>query len=336
MVELIHADSALNEIGVISDFICYDSVVALSGEGGSGKEESDWVLEIPDEIFGKRPVSCGDYVYIENSEWGGPVCRIKHTTSDGVVRIYGINWREILGQRIIRPPAGQTHYVFASVDANQFLRNLAGGWMDHIIKISGKNSGLTVGGSARYKPLLGFAESLLSEKSWRLDVNFYGGKAVVSAFPVRDLANDTELSGEYEAEITAVAAHGKYNHILALGQGEMLDRDVAELWLLPDGQITGDPMAPGVPAEAVRRTLLYDFSAAESPSVLRQNAERKLLEAAASDTTEIDLSADDADVELTDLVMVRDTLSGQAKRLRVVSKNLRITESGERVTISLR
>ncbi len=120
----------------------------------------------------------------------------------------------------------------------------------------------------------------------------------------------------------------KYNHVIALGQGEMLERTVVELWLLPDGSVTDDPAAEGVPAEEEYSTLLYDYSAVESEDELRRAAAKKLRGAAGSDSLELELFDYDGSLRLGDIVSAKDELTGMTARLSVSGTLLKLTAGG--------
>ena len=326
-IELIHADGGFNELRELMEFDQFDANISMSPESG----DNDWMLELPSLEWQRMPVLPGHFVYISGSEWGGQAERIRHSTSDSTVRVYGTCWRGILARKAVCPPAGDTHVVFSSTDASQVISSLLGGWMPRIFRTADGSSGISCSGSVRYKPLLDALYSLLGDASARLCVRFTEGMVRLWAERIRDHSSDIELSQDYESVIIAERRLSQFNHIVALGQGEMLERDVKELWLLPDGSVTENSSSPGVPEAGMISTYIYDYPAVESASVLRSEAEKKLRSLAGGDSMEITVSGSESELELTDRVSVRDRLTGISSILSVYEKNLNISAGGVRI-----
>ena len=101
---LIHADNNMRDIGVIDDYISYDAVSALYRDA----ESSDWQLVMTLEAYNISPINTGDYIYVEDSEFGGRVGKIQNDTAAGTVTIGGYSWRGIISKKIIVPPEGRT------------------------------------------------------------------------------------------------------------------------------------------------------------------------------------------------------------------------------------
>ena len=326
-IELIHADGSFTELRELMEFSQFDANISMSPESG----DNDWMLELPSLEWQRMPVLPGHFVYISGSEWGGQAERVRHSTSDSTVRVYGTCWRGMLARRAVCPPAGDTHVVFSDSDASDVIRSLLGGWMPRIFRTAEGSSGISCSGSIRYKPLLDAIYTLLGDSSARLCVRFSEGMIRLWAERIHDRSGDIELSQDYESTIIAERRLSEFNHIVALGQGEMLGREVKELWLLPDGSVTENSSASGVPGADMISTYIYDYPAVESASVLRTEAEKKLKSFAGGDSMEITVSGDESDLELTDRVSVRDRLTGISSVLSVFEKNLNISTGGVRI-----
>ena len=99
----------------------------------------------------------------------------------------------------------------------------------------------------------------------------------VSAETCPDISSVVELSSEDGAGVIATDdGFEKVNHVIALGGGEMLDRDIHHLWRLPNGTITQDHMNPAIIKGLNERTYKYDFGAAENTEELLKGA-RKIM-----------------------------------------------------------
>lgn len=316
---LIHADDRLDELAQISDFDSFSAIITTEPD-----EDCDWELTMPEGAWSRCPVQPGHYVYIDGTEWGGPVEQLRHVSSDGQIRLRGTCWRGLLHRRIIVPDAGETHRILPPAEGNAAISQLLGTWRNDLFTVSEEDSGmLCPEASLRYTPLLEALDDLLGSAGARLSAIFDGGHVVLSALPSRDMSDMVELSQEYDARLRTDSSTPIYNHIIALGRGEMLERQVTELWLLDDGTLTDDPAA----APAGTSTLLYDYPAVESPEDLAKAARRKLLSFAAAGSMEIEMT-DNIGLELTDTASVRDTLTGMTAVLKVTARELTVNSSG--------
>lgn len=325
-IELIHADEDFCELCRINEFRQFDAVVSMSEEGS----DSDWMLELPVQVWQKMNVRTGHYIYIPESEWGGPVERVRYSSGDDSVRIYGTCWRGLLARRAVCPPKGETHSIFSECDANDMLRTLLGNWRGGIFCVGEGNSGIMCSGKIRYDTLMGAVYSMLEAAGGRLCVSFSQGQVNLHAESRRDLREQTELSQEYESSIISEIKSDEYNHIIALGQGEMLERTVVELWLMPDGTVTDDGEMAAQQLDCIN-SLIYDYSAAEDDSKLTSAAKQKLRSHAGGSSMEITVGEPDLSLELTDTVSVRDNVTGMTAALQVWEKNLSITADGAAV-----
>lgn len=327
-IELIHADGNLRELEEVTAFTRFDA--SLSTER---TEDNDWMIELPEKVWKNLPIEKGHYLYIPGTEWGGPAERISHIGKDGTVRVYGACWRGLLARKVISPPPGQTHLVISSTEANSAAASLLGDWNSSLFSVSENDSGLTCSASIRYRTLEEAIYMLLGSQG-TLDISFSDGTAALECLPVRDLSDSVELSGDYDAVLTSESSSRIYNHIIALGRGEMLDRTVLELWLLPDGSVTSDPGAEGVPSPGELSTILYDYPAVESEDELRSAAAKKLKSSGGSDSLGLELKTYDGSLRLGDIVSVRDALTGMSSSLSVTGIELKITSDGLTVTYS--
>ncbi len=326
-IELIHADGRFSELRELMEFTQFDANISMSPEGDS----NDWMLELPASEWQRMPIFPGHFVYISDSEWGGPVERIRHSSSDDAVRVYGTCWRGLLTRRAVCPAAGSTHVTFTNADASAVIGALLGGWMPHFFSAETGSSGIICSGIIRYRNMLEALYSVLGDASARLCVSFSEGRVRLRAERIADLSGLVELSEEYESMIISERSMHRYNHIIALGQGEMLDRTVAQLWLLPDGSVTEDPSAQGVPSTSEQKSYIYDYPAVESPAMLKSEAEKKLKSLAGGNSMEITVRGYGSELDLTDRVSVRDAMTDISGILSVWEKNLNISSEGVKI-----
>lgn len=326
-MELIIADADFNELGELCCFVKFDAQAGMSIE----EAENDFELVLHENIWAESPIQCGYYVYVPGTQWGGRAEKIVHSASDGRVRIYGTCWRGLLERFAVVPPEGETHFVVKNMEANAMLGEMLGDTTFNI-SVSSADSGIICSGSIRYKSLLNAAETLLSKQGARLCVSFENGQILISAEPAADYRNEIEFSQEYDSSLVSTRQGSIYNHIIALGQGTMENRDIIELWSLPDGTVTNDPDAEGIPSAEDLRTYIYDYSAVESKTALEEAARRKLSLQGEISSLEISIGSSDICLELGDAVSARDILTGMTAELTVAAIRLVIEENSVQIT----
>ncbi len=329
-MELIYADEELNEIGEIPCYIKFDAQVGLSTEN----QDNDFELSLDENVWSDLGIECGYYIYAPGTCWGGRVDKLVHSVSDRRVRIYGTCWRGLLERFAVVPESGETHVIVAETEANSMLARLLKNAPDYV-SVSGEDSGIICSGSIRYKSVLSAAETLLAQQQARLNVSFDGGMITVGAESVSDHSEEIEFSQEYDSSLVSTRQGEMFNHIIALGQGRLEDRDIVELWRLPSGTITNDGNASGIPSAEKLSTYIYDYSGVESTSALDEAARRKLTELGEIKKLEISIGGSDVCLELGDKAGARDLLTGMTATLTVSAIRLVVEENSVLMTHTL-
>ncbi len=298
-MELIHADHNLIEKQSLTDFYQWDLVAGLSNE----YEDNDFELSIPVKIWDECKIEKGHFLYEPGAEWGGRVELIHHV--DNMIKLGGPTWRGLLARKIIKPLPGQAYKVINQVDANIAIGSLIGESFGELIKSTTDLAGVNVSGQFRYTNLLKAIHTMLAQYGLRLNVEF-NGRVFLSAQPIQDLSDEEELSQDYAAPIESKQDESQaYNHVIALGQGEMTARQVLEFYRDKSGNISTTPL----PAGFDDKQIVLDFPNAESIEELEQSAREKLIETAPIQEISIDLSESQG-LQLGDLVGGRDRVTG--------------------------
>ena len=131
----------------------------------------------------------------------------------------------------------------------------------------------------------------------------------LSTAPVADRSAEIEFSGDYDFSYISTFGEATYNHVIALGRGEQENRLVRHVWLLPDGSMTSDPNAAGIPSGEDEKTLVYDYSSAEDEKELIKGAKKQLKQHGAQNGIEISFDSGDLDLPLGDRVGLRDRIT---------------------------
>lgn len=316
-MELIHADANLIELQMLTEFDAYEAISGL----GYKYSDNDFELQIPESVWLTQPINDGHYLYQLGSEWGGRVENLEHVGT--TVKCSGPTWRGMIARKIISPPTGQAYRTITAVEANQAINTLINGSFGSLFTVSALNSGITVSGSFRYANMLGGIHSLLQQYGARLEIVFDGTNVVLSAQTATDYT-DVELSQDYEAPLESSVAHGEaYNHVIALGRGELTEREVVELWRLDNGTVTSTPQ----PNDAADKQFTLDYPNAESLEELTNNATAKLLENSPVESIKINLDEIDTDLKLGDVVGGADYVTGLKISKPITQKIFKVDNS---------
>lgn len=320
-MELIHAKANIEEIQSLTEFDQYEAVSGL----GFKYADNDFELQVEEAVWEKYPMIKGHYLYEVGTEWGGMVEDVNHVGT--TVKVGGPTWRGMLARKIISPPAGQAYKAITAMEANQAIAALVGTSLGPLFAVSTADSGMTVSGSFRYTNLLAAIHSMLQQYGARLEIIFDGTQVVLSAVSSVDYT-DTELSQEYEAPLESSVAYGEaYNHVIALGRGELTEREVVELWRLDDGTITTTTQ----PAGANDKQFVLDYPNAESLEELTSSATDKLIESSPVESIGINLDEIEIDFKLGDVVGGRDKVTGLTISKPITKKILKIDKNGRKI-----
>lgn len=320
-MELIHAKANIEEIQSLTEFDQYEAVSGL----GFKYADNDFELQVEEAVWEKKPIIKGHYLYEVGTEWGGMVEDVNHVGT--TIKVGGPTWRGMLARKIISPPSGQAYRTITTMEANLAIATLIGSSFGSLFTVSTANSGITVSGSFRYTNLLAAIHSMLQQYGARLEIIFNGTQVVLSAVSSVDYT-DTELSQEYEAPLESSVAYGEaYNHVIALGRGELAEREVVELWRLDDGTITTTTQ----PAGANDKQFVLDYPNAESLEELTSSATDKLIESSPVESIGINLDEIEIDFKLGDVVGGRDKVTGLTISKPITQKILKIDKNGRKI-----
>lgn len=326
-MDIVHADNEKTEIGFIEDYIKLDAEIALEADIDNNRFD----LTMDESAWESAPIECGHYVYIPYTEWGGPVEKIKHSTKTGQIILSGPTWRGMLTRKIVEPPSGAAYLVISNVEANAALAIMVGDKLGDFFVISSENMETVVSGSFRYSVLLDAIGNAFSPSGLALACAFDNiqRKAVIQARAIKDYSSLVDLSQDYGIYLTSQEGGLEaYNHVIALGRGELTEREVLHVYRLNNGTIT--TTNPGNRGEKDLCTT-YDYPNAESMDELLKGATKKLRECVPLRSVEMDTSEAGLVLELGDKVSARDRLTGLVTVATVKQKTLVITATGERI-----
>lgn len=321
-MDIVHADTALAEIGFIDEIHSFDA--EISQELDADINVNSFSLILSEQVWEADPIEIGHYLYAPGTEFGGCVERIQHSTLRKTVTISGVTWRGMLYRKIILPAAGSNYFIITATEANTAIAYLVGSSLGAAFAVSSAASGITITNkSFRYTNLLLGLEDMLAEKGAALQIAFDQATKLITlaARPIVDYSSTIDLSQDYGTDmVTTEGGFDRFNHVIALGAGELAARDIVHVYRLADGTITTAPPAwAGTGADWVT---IYDYPNPETVAILQQGAEKRAKEYAPLKQVEIDPSVAGLDLLLGDIVGARDRLTGMVGTATVMGKLL--------------
>jgi len=315
---IVHVNADGEQVGFIDEFGYFDCVTSLDLD----YENNSWVLSLGREQFNAYGIAEDHRIIIPGTEYGGRVKRIRSVNNGQTVELEGAGVRGMMARWIIKPPAGEGYYILPETEANAALALIAGGRLVDYYEVSAEDSGFVMDGVFRYNSVYeALVASIYTISGARLNVAYDdAGIAHLSFVPVTDYSAQIDFSQDYGAPLTADVDYvSRYNGIVALGKGELADRDVVIYYLWRDGTLHSDP-------ESLNdvREYLYDDNSVESLADLAAKAAIKLREVGDRNTIKIDLSGLDIELQLGDIVGARDRVTGLTIKDSVYTKILRI------------
>ena len=158
----------------------------------------------------------------------------------------------------------------------------------------------------------------------KLEITFYDKKVHLQAVPIVDLSELLRYDNSYGISMISEKAISKYNHIVALGKGELTERIRVNLFLQDDG--TWNTSENAKYAGLKRKTYLYDNSNEEDESKLIESSIEATEKANGTDTLNINFTTDEA--SLFDYVGSKEEITGIEFKEQITKKVLKVTISG--------
>ena len=332
-MDLIHADENLVEIGYVREIDQFDAEVTQ--ETDADIHRNSFSLTISDKVWEADPIEKGHYIYSPGTEFGGLVESIVHSTKRQQITVSGVTWRGMLFRKVIEPPTGEA-YRIVSGEANAAIEGLLDDALGTLFTVSTSDSGITVSRQFRYTNLLLGIEQMLGEAGGALEIEFDQAtkKVNLSVRAVVDYSASIDLSQDYGVDmVTTMGGYDRYNHVIALGAGELTAREVIHVYRLADGTLTtSTPAWAGTKDDLV---VTYEYSNATSDE-LQSGAEKRLKEMSPLNQIEMDPSVDGLELKLGDIVGVRDRLTGMSASAAVVGKIATISAGQIRIETRVR
>lgn len=259
--------------------------------------------------------------FCNETEYGGIVKSKVVDTSTNSITFKGKTFRGLLEKEYIQPSNGQSHYL-AIGEANQFLNDCIQNRFGDLFVVDNIGlSDITVNYQIRDLNMLDAFEKALykADIPSRLDVNYYDGKVHIQAIPIIDLSELLSYDNSYGLSMHVETQPEKYNHILALGKGELTDRIRVNLYMKKDG--TWSTSFSSFYKNLERKTYKYEDTNQESVDELISSSIEKVIEQNGTPNLSVNFVSDDA--ELFNIVGAKEEITNLEFKDKITKKILK-------------
>lgn len=287
---MILLDAQLHEIGEID--------IDIDAEFGSSEEATNDFEFTLSNLLNVVP----NGFYIPGSEIGGLIDFAKTKSSSDNTIYKGFSWRGLLSKSIIMPPAGNDYFT-VSGEANAIIESMLSGVLGGLFTVSSAASGLNIPSYQfpLYINLLDGLEGMLEAFNYRLKIT---AQKVASAQPIQILIEAvpaTLVSGVYNEDngipmIYQLDNMG-INHLICGGAGELQARQIIDLYIDNNGNISRTQFYFGVE----ERAAFFDYPNAESEDDLVDAGTEELKNLASYKSMQIK-APENQNLEIGDLV----------------------------------
>ena len=289
-------------------------------------EKNDFEIQIDSNHWNSEIYNYGNRIYIPETEYGGIMNECEVHTENSKMYWRGYTWRGILNNKLIYPPSGLTHLV-VSGDANSIIKEIIGERFGTLFVVSSEMSHIEIKSFKfdRYCTILSGLQKMLESVNARLSVKYVqgksgenGGHVVLQAEKITDWTGTLEYSQDGNLNFTTKDYRRGVNHLVCAGEGEGISRTILHLYVQQDGTIGETQYFKGIHEHEA----LYSYTSVESDEKLKEDGISRLKEM--MNYKQMDMSVDDMELEIGDIVGGRDRITGMTLKKPVTGKILKI------------
>ena len=290
-MELIYADTNGSEIGFLTDF-------NLDLDIG---DTNDFEIAM---IANEKIMDFGYSVYADETEYGGIISKVEVNTELNKIAYSGQTWRGILNNYIISPPPGED-YKIVNGNVSTIISGLISDFgIGSLYSVAASEIAVTNYQLDRYCTLLSGVEKMLKSVGYRLNISCQNGAVRLTPTLIHDYSDELEYSQDSNINFRIQDNQNGVNHLVCLGQGDLRDRQVLNLYLLADGTIGTTQYYTGLS----ERADVFDFPAVESLDELEKFGRERF--ALLLNSQKMEMTIGDIAVELGDIVGGRERITG--------------------------
>lgn len=309
-MDLIYATDEKIDLGVMHDF-------TLDLAFGSDENNFELTTNTNNHVC-----KSGYFLYVENTEYGGIIDKIKVQTDSNVLSYKGRTWHGILASKILEPDAGED-YLICNGEANAVLGTLIGRMnLSGLFKMSPEDSELTVKNYKMNRYINGYEGimKMLAAVNGKLKVNFQESFVVLSAEPLNDYSQDDEFDSS-QLDFNIEKNYKPINHMICLGRGELKERSIIHLYTDVQGNISYVQSIFGMD----EITATYENVNSESDEELEKSGRDALKESWTSDSVAMDIDSA-SNYDIGDIVGAREYITDIFVAKRITKKIVTIKD----------
>lgn len=258
----------------------------------------------------------GSRIYIPNTEYGGLFKRLKTNTKNGTISAGGYTWRGMLQNKVLCPEEGDD-YATDSGELNAIIGSRVSAAFPGLFVGSNESTGIEVDYQYnRYVTLYDGLKAMLKSVGYKMRISYdmETGKVIVEAVPIVDYSSQIEYSSDMNANYYMTKEGTGVNHLVCLGNGELRDRVVVDLFVDENGNISETQTFFG--ADEIAQ--VYDYAGAAREDLIQSGTDQ-LKQLRNQNSFRIDLETV-TDVEIGDIVGGRDYTSGMRMTAPITTK----------------
>lgn len=304
-------------------------VIVIADKSGKAlREIADYTLEV---AFGEDENTItitadadvmppnGGYAYIDGTEYGGTIDKIKSGTTNDTLSGTGRSWHGVLAGKRIVPASGQSHVV-VSGQVTTVLQQIIDmvGLNDLFEAPSTESDSVTISSYQfeRFVDAYTGLKALCLAYRLKLTMRFASNKVLLGAKAVVDYGSkvDSDLL-DFDITVTSRCT----NHLICGGTGENENRAIVHFYADAEGNVSHTQTLFGVD-EIVG---FYDYSNA-SEEQLEENGKKKLEELQTEGEVQVSVH-DDLDIDVGDIVTGRDNRTGMIVSAPITKKIVKVS-----------
>lgn len=310
-MDLIYANSQKEDIGVMQS---YKFDLAF------GTDENDFELKT---TTNNHVCEEGFILYIENTEYGGIIDKMRVSTAKNELYYKGRTWHGILATKILEPDAGQD-YLVCNGEANVVLGQLIDRMgLSDLFKASSDSSGLTIRNYQMNRYIDGYEgiRKMLSSVNGKLKINFQNSFVTLSAEPLADYSQDDEFDSS-QIDFDVEKNYKPTNHMICLGKGDLAERQVIHLYTDAEGNVSHVQSLFGLDEVSD----VYENANCESEEELEKGGVDALEKAWNTDSLQVNFDSTKS-YDIGDIVGARENTTGIFTAKPIVKKIVTIKDN---------
>lgn len=307
-------------------------VIVISDENGKAlREIADFDFEtafgddentISIEADSSAMPTEGGYAFIDGTEYGGTIDKIKASTSRSNGRSLtakGRSWHGILAGKRLVPDPDRSHIVVSGQIATVLQALIERMGLSDLFEAPASESDNRDISDYEFERFVdGYTgiKAMCTAHNMKLKMRFVEGKVLIGACDVVDYGSKVD-SDLIDFDLERISR--RTNHLICGGTGENENRAIIHFYADENGVVSKTQSLFGVDEIAA----FYDYSNADEEK-LEEDGKKKLEEMQGQGTVEVDVH-DDLDIDVGDIVSARDNVNGITVSAAITKKIVKIS-----------